>query len=182
MNGSLNDCCHSPALDRSRRQASSLMSRLLCGSIAVVFAVGGDITPSAAEGPPPFKVAAQYKTNLALRVSPETSSEQLKSLVLTLRKARRENTLGRLLPPTTPGGSKGPYGIVVVYVYSEPEWATASALQECVNASAKTPLYVECGRHVRAYYFYAAQPENEEGSVGYAEGKRVYTKNYQKVF
>jgi len=55
-------------------------------------------------------------------------------------------------------------------------------LRKCTKASANTPFYTECGRHVRAYYFYGARPETEEGSVGYAEGKQVFTKNYQKLF
>jgi hypothetical protein len=105
-----------------------------------------------------------------------------RTLIFALRGARRQNRLGELLPPTTPGGSKGPYGVVIVYVYEDPEWATAVGLEKCVNASADTVLYVECGRHVSAHYFYAAQPEHEEGSVGYAEGKQVYTKNYRKLF
>ena len=163
------------------------MSRVWSGCVAVILnlAVGGNIASGASDGLPPFKVTAQHRTVLALLVPRETTNEQLKTLILTLRKARRENSLAQLLPPTTPGGSKGPYGIVVVYVYSEPEWATAGALQKCTNASANTPLYVECGRHVRAHYFYAAAAatsEHEEGMVGYAEGKRVYTKDYQKLF
>jgi hypothetical protein len=150
--------------------------------LAVALALLGNVASFAADAVAPFKVTAQYNTNIALLVPSKTPSEQLKHLILTLRQARRENKLGQLLPPTTPGGSKGPYGIVVVYVYSEPEWATVAALQKCVNASANTPLYVECGKHVRAHYFYGAQPEGEEGSVGYAEGKRIYTEPYQKLF
>ena len=182
MDGLRNEGWRFAVSHRSARPLGTLMPRLLSGCIAVVLAVGGNVALGVAEGPPPFKVTAQYRTNLALLVPRETSNEQLKALVLTLRKARRDNRLDQLLPPTTPGGSKGPYGIVVVYVYSEPDWATVGALQKCVNASANTPLYDECGRHVRAHYFYAAQPGNEEGSVGYAEGKRVYTKDYQKLF
>jgi hypothetical protein len=155
---------------------------MFSGCVSVVLALTGNIASVSADAAAPFKVTAQYRTNLALLVPSETQNEQLKNLVLALRKARQENKLGQLLPPTTPGGSKGPYGIVVVYVYSEPEWATVAALQKCVNASANTPLYVECGKHVRAHFFYGAQPETEEGSVGYAEGKQIYTKHYQKLF
>jgi hypothetical protein len=137
---------------------------------------------AAGEPLPSFTLNAQVMRSFALLVPEGTSNDQLKALVLGLRQARRENRLSELLPPTTPRGSKGPYGIVVVYVYSEPEWASPEALRKCINASATTPLYTECGRHVRAYYFYGAEPENEEGSLGYAEGKQVFTKNYQKLF
>jgi hypothetical protein len=74
-------------------------------------------------------VTAQVMRSFALLVPEGTSNEQLKALVLALRQARRENRLSELLPPTTPRGSKGPYGIVVVYVYSEPEWADPDALR-----------------------------------------------------
>jgi hypothetical protein len=158
------------------------MAGVLSGCLAVVLALAGNIASVSAEAAAPFKVTAQDRTTLALLVPSETPSEQLKHLILALRQARRENKLGQLLPPTTPGGSRGPYGIVDVYVYSEPEWATVAALQKCLHASANTPLYVECGKHVRARYFYGLQPEDEEGSVGYAEGKRIYTKHYQKLF
>lgn len=161
-----------PSAGRTRRFT------FLCSILALATVVG----QGAGEQLPSFKVTGQHMTNVALLLPKDTSSEQLKMLVLALRKARRENRLGQFLPATTPRGSKGPYGIVVVHIYSEPEWATTDALRKCVNASANTPFYTECGRHVRAYYFYAAQPENEEGSVGYAEGKQVFTKSYQKLF
>ena len=147
-----------------------------------ILAAATAVAQGSGEQLPTFKVTGQHMTGLALLVPKDTSSEQLKTLVVALRKARRENRLGQFLPPTTLRGSRGQHGIVVVYIYSEPEWATTDALRKCVNASANTPLYTECGRHVRAYYFYAAQPENEEGSVGYAEGKKVFTKSYQKLF
>lgn len=153
--------------------------------MALTLVVYGSVLSRAADGLPPFKVTGQHMTAIALLVPKETTNEQLKALVFALRKARQEKSLGKLLPPTTSRGSKDPYGIVVVYVYSEPEWATSAALQKCSNASANTPLYIECGRHVRAHYFYgaaAATPEHEEGMLGYAEGKRVYTKVYEKLF
>lgn len=161
-----------PTPRRTRRFA------FLCAMLAVATAVA----QGRGEQLPSFKVAGQHVTNLAVLVPKDTSNEQLKTLVLALREARRENRLGQLLPPTTPRGNRGPHGIAAVYIYSEPDRATTDTLRKCVNASANTPLYTECGRHVRAYYFYAAQPENEEGSVGYAEGKQVFTKSYQKLF
>jgi hypothetical protein len=43
------------------------------------------------------------------------------------------------------------------------------------------PTYVECGRHVRAYYYYAVGTP-EESSIGYAEGKRIFKKVYEELF
>ena len=50
-----------------------------------------------------------------------------------------------------------------------------------VQAKANSPLDLECGQHVRAYYYYAVSAA-EEGSVGDAEGKRVLMKVYEKLF
>jgi len=135
----------------------------------------------AADTLPPFKVTGKYMTGLALLVPRGTADTDLKALVLALRRARRENSLDKLIPPTTKGGSRGPYAIVVVHVFDEPEWATSEALERCSKTKANSPLESECGRHVRAYYFYAVTAA-EEGSVGYAEGKRVFTKVYEKLF
>lgn len=132
------------------------------------------------EAPAPFKVAAQYETNLALVVPKETSNGQLRTLVFTLQKARRENRLGQLLPPTTPGGSRGPYGVVNVYVYTEPNWATAAMLEKCVNGLGGTALDVECGRHIRAYYS-SNWIGTELGGVGWAD-EHVRTKDYEELF
>ena len=131
---------------------------------------------------PSFKVTGQYETDIALLVPKNTSNEQLKALVLALRDARRENRLGALIPPTTPGGTRGPYGIVVAYVYSDPRWATSESLRKCTNASPRSSLYADCGGHVSAYYFYTAMSREEEGSLGYAEGGTVFTKVHQRLF
>ena len=152
--------------------------RLLQLTAAVVLVA---CVAQAADPLPPFKVTGRYMTGLALLVSQGTTHTDLKALVLALRKARQENTLDKLIPPTTKGGTRGPYAIVVVHVFDEPEWATSEALQRCSRAKANSELESECGRHVRAYYFYAVTAP-EEGSVGYAEGKRVFTKVYEKLF
>src|SRR2546425_747145 len=85
----------------------------------------------AADTLPPFKVTGKYMTGLALLVPRGTADTDLKALVLALRRARRENSLDKLIPPTTKGGSRGPYAIVVVHVFDEPEWATSEALERC---------------------------------------------------
>jgi hypothetical protein len=135
-----------------------------------------------ADSLPRFSVSAQNRTELALLVDRGTTHAQLKALVLALREARGKNQLGRLIPPTTPRGAAGPYAIVVVYVYSDPQWATLEALRRCNKASFGTPLFDKCSANVRAHYFYGLMPPNEIGMVGYAEGDRVYTKDYEKFF
>jgi hypothetical protein len=59
-------------------------------------------------------------------------------------------------------------------------------LHKAHTVPTKSPFDYEFGSHVRAYYFFGAefrgQPEQEDGSLGYAEHKRVYTKRYEKLF
>ena len=64
---------------------------------------------------------------------------------------------------------------------SWPPVTGGDALQRCSKAKANSPLDLECGQHVRAYYYYAVSAA-EEGSVGDAEGKRVLMKVYEKLF
>ena len=136
--------------------------------------------------PPSFTVAGRNGRSVALLVPKSTTPSQLRALVLSLREARRKNELANFFPPTTPRGQFGPYAIVIVYVMSEERWATWGALKECNEARGGSDLEQQCGRNVRAFYFYGkslgSQPDNEEGSVGYAEGKKVFSRPYEKLF
>ena len=169
----------------SRPKGLNARGRRLSAALAAVLVATSIFMPAAgargADELPQFKVTGRHRTALALLVPKETTSGQLKALILALRTARQEKRLDKLIPATTPGGAAGSYGVVVVWVYSEPEWATSAALERCNLASWNTPTYVECGRHVRAYYYYGVGTP-EEGSIGYAEGKHIYTKVYEKLF
>jgi hypothetical protein len=167
--------------DNASWRARTVGPRALVGAVVAAFLVCAP--PLYADSLPPFTVSAQNGTELALLVDQGTTHAQLKALVLALREARGRNQLGRLIPPTTPRGKAGPYAIVVVYVYSDPQWATPEALRRCNKASFGTPLFDKCSANVRAHYFYSVMASpNEIGTVGYAEGKRVYTKDYEKLF
>ena len=134
-----------------------------------------------ADDVPKFKITGSHNSSLALLVPPDTTAAQLKALILAFRKARQERRLETLIPATTPHGSAGPYGIVVVYVYTEPAWATSEVLARCSGAKFGSSSDVECSRRIRAHYYYGGG-YSEEGSVGYAEGTRVLTKPYEKLF
>src|SRR5438067_1153198 len=69
----------------------------------------------------PFKVAGKWERSVCVLVAPTTSDQQLAALVNEFRQARASGTLGRLLPATTPNGSKGPFGIVQVFIMSDPK-------------------------------------------------------------
>jgi hypothetical protein len=166
---------------RGRRLRVALAAVLVTLSILM----SAELFPAGARGAeelPQFKVTGRYRTGLALLIPKDTTSAQLRMLILALRNARLEKRFDKLIPATTPGGAAGSYGIIVLFVYTEPEWATSAALERCTVASWNTATYVECGRHVRAHYYYAAGTGDEEGSIGYAEGKRIFTSVYEKLF
>jgi hypothetical protein len=142
------------AADAGARQLKRLrivVSYALFGFAATLGVAEGS---TASDAVPPFKVSAQNANEVALLVDKHVTRAQLKTPVLALRKARQENQLGRLIAPTTPRGSRGPYAIVVVYVYSDPEWATPDALRRGNQASFGTPSFDKCSASVRAHYFW----------------------------
>jgi hypothetical protein len=137
----------------------------------------------AASSLPSFQVIGQDKTALSILVPKNTTTEQLKTLILEFRSARQSHTLSKMIPPTTKGGSQGDYWLVWIFVFSEPEWATQDRLKKFINASMKSESDMqfskEYGKHVKAEYFYSHM--EEYGNVGYKEGS-VRTPNYKKLF
>src|SRR5690348_14368179 len=82
-----------------------------------------------AQNSPSFKVPVQTGDGRVILLVPaNTTDSDLANLVNALRAARKGASLERFFPPTTPRGSKGPYGIVEVFVMSDATWATAPRL------------------------------------------------------
>lgn len=132
---------------------------------------------------PSFKVVAQDKTALSILVSKNTTAEQLKMLISEFRTARKNNTLSKMIPATTKGGQLGDYAIVWIFVFSEPEWATADKLQKFIKSSLKSTtdkqFDKEYVKHIKAEYFYSTL--EEYGNFGYDDGM-VRSPNYKKIF
>src|SRR4051812_45755658 len=93
-------------------------------------------TSARAEQLPAFKVAAQETTAVVLLVAPSTTDSGLTDLLNALRDARRSGTLQKLIPPTTPRGTKGRYAVVMLFVMSDPTYATRARLTAFVNPKA----------------------------------------------
>jgi hypothetical protein len=130
-----------------------------------------------------FKVAARSSTAETLLVPPDTSEADLTKLVNALRTARGKNTLGKFLLPTTPNGSNGPFGIVMLFVMSDPVWATEGHLQSFVNSeSGLTAADKAFGKRVLAYYYFTSLMNLEFGTIGYADEGHQYTAKYKKLF
>jgi hypothetical protein len=130
-----------------------------------------------------FKVAAQSSTAVAVLVPSKTTEEELTQLINGIRKARTDGSLSQMIPPTTPGGSRGPYAIVAVFVMSDPAWATTPHLKSFINpTSAISAAEREFGKRILAYYYFTSLSNQEQGTIGYADEGHRYTTTFKKLF
>lgn len=159
----------------------SLLALCLCSIGTLITGTPQSTIPSAQL--PTFKVIGRDITALSLLVPQNTTGEQLAQLISAFRQARKENSLGRMgIPATTLGGKSGDYAIIIIFVFTEPEWASESTLKQGMRSSYGSPFYDEFGKHVKAYYYFDVASGTEEGSVGYAEDGKVYSSAYRKLF
>lgn len=138
-------------------------------------------TPQGRPTIPSFKVAGRDSTALSIAVPPDTTEAQLAALVNNFRAARMNGTLAKLIPATTPKGSRGPHGIVMIFVFSDPAWATSERLHAFINnprTSGISSSDKTFGQKIRAYYYYTALGPHEIGSIGHED----YTSTYKRLF
>lgn len=158
--------------------------------VALILTILSSITSPrvSAQVLPSFEVVGRDFTSLSIVVPSNTTKEQLKALILGFREARKNNSFRKMnIQPTTPRGKKGDYGIVMIFVFTEPEWASEDKLKKSAKVPSDDPFYKEYSKHIKAYYYYAvapigAPPNLEEGSIGYAENGRIFTPTYEKIF
>jgi hypothetical protein len=132
---------------------------------------------------PSFTLSGQDQKSMSVLVAKNISLTQLKGLILGLRKARIENNFGSLIPATTPGGSLGNHAFVELRIFTDPAWATSEKLQRLNKVRIGEKAYPrEFVKHVKAYYFYSAMTNEEEGSIGMADTSGFRSISYQKLF
>jgi len=132
----------------------------------------------------PFKLAGQYNTTLSILVSSDTTEERLSALIYSFKTARENNTLSKLIPPTTKGGALGDHAIVWIFIFSEPEWANRDKLQRFIDASPKNPSDREFNKeyvpHIKGEYYFAASG-SEYGNLGCRDEKYI-SPSYRVLF
>lgn len=127
---------------------------------------------------PNFKVIGKYRSVVNVLVNKNTNNNEIKALIIRFREARASSTLGSInIPPTTPGGSKGPYGIIQIFVFSESEW---SDINKYIRTEKDLAYTKKWNKHVRGYYFGGIG--QDLGMVGFKEDGVVYTKDYVEIF
>jgi len=154
----------------------------LCGVLLSTF--GLLVSSLQAQSLPPFKVAVHDHAGIILLVAATTSDSDLVNLVNALHAARATGSFKAFFPPTTPGGSKGPYAAADVFVMSDPVWATPAHFEAFMDppASSTPAQEKEFARRVRAYYL-ASVNAPDTGSIGYEDQDLGYkTPNYRKLF
>lgn len=113
-------------------------------------------------------------------VPANTTSGQLKSLIWEFRGARAGRSLTRYIP-----GIKGdPHMRVMIYVFSDPKWATQNEYKKYERASTETQPGKSISKaylnHIRASYEY--DPAGKEyGSLGHDDGL-MRSVSYKKLF
>jgi hypothetical protein len=153
--------------------------------LATILVVGSLVTgPVRAQNLPSFKVAARYSTATVLLVRPGTTEADLTSLVNVLRSARKDGSLAKFFPSTTPKAPKGPYAVVMLFVMSDPNWATVPRLKAFVEppASEISTAEREFGKRILAYYYFSGLTNQEFGTIGFEGDGHTYTKTFRKLF
>lgn len=129
---------------------------------------------------------------ITLRVPPATTNSQVVALLQHLRKARLDNSLGTILPPTTPENKLGKLAIADIYIFSEKQpdgKESAKALSRGAHAPGEfypsSIPYEVAMEHVRGHYAIDLYNKNspEKASLGFGEeATGVYSKRYQRLF
>ena len=143
---------------------------------------------------PTFKVTGEVNgmNIITLLVPPTSTDSQVIALLQHFQKARLDNSLPTLLPPTTPEDNLGPFAIADIYIFSEPEYAgveSAKALSRGAHAPGEfypnSIPYEVAMEHVRGHYAIDLHNKDakERASIGFGEEETgVYSKRYQPVF
>lgn len=141
-----------------------------------------------------FRVAVMVpdKHAVGLLVPEQATDSQVAGLLVHLRHAREENTLEKVIPPTTPNSAQGRYAVADIYVFSEKKYATEEALQTLARgAHAPGELYPSsipfevAMEEVRGRYTIDLSKDGapEQGMLGYGDDSTgVYSKNYHPLF
>jgi hypothetical protein len=129
---------------------------------------------------------------ITLLVPPATTDSQVVALLQYLQKARLDDSLGTILPPTTPEDKLGELAIADIYIFSEEKYAgteAAKALSRGAHAPGEfypsSIPYEVAMEHVRGHYAIDLYNKNapERASLGFGEDATgVYSKRYQPVF
>ena len=143
---------------------------------------------------PTFEVAGIVADMNAITVlvPAATTDSQVVALLQYFQKARLDNSLGTILPPTTPEDELGEFAIADIFIFSEEQYGgpeSAKALSRGAHAPGEfypsSIPYEVAMEKVRGHYAIDLYNKNtpEHASLGFGEDATgVYSKRYQRVF
>jgi len=138
-----------------------------------------------AQNIPKIQVVWRSFIIVSVLVPPKTTTEQLKSLIYEFKKAKMSSSLTKYIPATTPGIKGDPHAQVIIFVFSDPKWATEDEYKKYERASMRTKAGKSIAQtylnHIRASYEWYKLEAKEYGSLGYDEGG-MQSASYKKLF
>lgn len=140
-----------------------------------------------------FRVKATIKEFNAIGVLvPEQATEsQIVGLLKRFRKARLDNTLATLLPPTTPKHKLGEHAVADIFIFSDAKFAKTDAISVLSRgAHAPGELYPSAVpfevamEHVRGHYRIDLNDTGhpDKASIGFADESGIHSRHYRELF
>ncbi len=153
-----------------------MMKRLLCITALIMVFL---FTINTAFAQTSFKVAWKEGKILCLLVPPNTTKEQLKDFIYKIRQEKKDKTLSTFLPPVNLG-LPDKYTNFIVFIFSDPKWATIEEYNKYEKAEMKSKVAQTYLNHVAASYWYD-RDDREYGALGHSDGV-LKSNNYEKLF
>ncbi|WP_447972749.1 hypothetical protein [Nitrospira sp. Kam-Ns4a] len=145
------------------------------------------------EAPIMFHISATVPemNAISVLVPEQATTSQIIALLKRFKEARLTNQLSTMLPPTTPGNKLGDHAIADIYIFSNPKYGSAEAIQVLSRgAHAPGALYPnaipfeDAMEHVRGHYRIDLRDpgKSDQASLGFADESGVHSKNYKRLF
>ena len=139
----------------------------------------------AAQDIPQIQIVWRSGTAIGVLVASNTTSDQFKYLIYMFKKAKSESSLSKYVPSTTPDILGDPYQKVMIFVFSDSQWATEAENKKYLRASMTSQggrviaqMYLN---HIKACYKWDKFEGKEYGSLGCDEGG-IRSAFYKKLF
>lgn len=140
-----------------------------------------------------FRVKTTVKefNAIGVLVPDQATDSQIAGLLKQFRKARLENSLATMLPPTTPKHKLGEHAVADIFIFSDPKFAKTDAISVLSRgAHAPGELYPNAVQfevameHVRGHYRIDLNDTGhpDKGSIGFADESGVHSKHYRALF
>ena len=153
---------------------------LLFASLSVSTVWSGSVPPI-----PQIQTVWRVGIIVGVLAPAKTTNDQLKALIYEFKKARMTSSLTKYIPATTPGIKDDPYQQVIIFVFSDPKWATEDEYKKYERSSMKTQSGKSTAKtylnHIRASYEWDKFEGKEYGSLGCDEGG-MRSASYKKLF